>query len=245
MKKTVHIAAALLICATTLLVSCKTTPVAINESGPIAIISVTGNPALPWEKDDNDDEGDDGNGVLSTLVNKLVDGKNPELSTGVDRLDYAVDSFHALIEEIATVEVIDDAVLKSAENYVSINENIFNLLESTIGATGFKKLNAIGGKRARLLMQEIGAKSLIFADFDFRKTVLSGSKWNGSIAPMLTMKVHLVNERGKEVINRSFTLKGSDSVRSSGKNYDRDALVGLYPALIDNAISQFVVSYLQ
>ena len=94
-------------------------------------------------------------------------------------------------------------------------------------------------------MQEIGAKSLIFADFDFRKTVLSGSKWNGSIAPMLTMKVHLVNERGKEVINRSFTLKGSDSVRSSGKNYDRDALVGLYPALIDNAISQFVVSYLQ
>ena len=136
-------------------------------------------------------------------------------------------------------------MVKAAENYVSINENIFNLLDSTIGATGFKKLNTIGGKRARLLMQEIGAKSLIFVDFDFRKTVLSGTKWNGKIAPMLSMKVHLVNARGKEVISRTFTLKGSESVRSSGKKYDKDALVELYPALIDNAISQFVVSYIQ
>ena len=165
MKRSAFAAAALLLFAATLLAGCKSAPVAINESGPIAIISVTGNPAIPWEKDENDDDADDGNGVLSTLVNKLVDGKNPELTTGKDRLDYAVDSFHALIEEIAEVEVIDDAVVKAAENYVSINENIFNLLDSTIGATGFKKLNTIGGKRARLLMQEIGAKSLIFLAF--------------------------------------------------------------------------------
>lgn len=245
MKKTVCIAVVLAGCVAAVLVGCKSAPVALNESGPVAIISVTGNPALPWEKDDNNDESDDGNGVLSTLVNKLVDGKNPELTTGKDRLDYAVDSFHALIEEIAGVEVIDDDIVRSASNYVSIKENIFNLLESTIGATGFKKLNAIGAKRARLLQKEIGARILLFADFDFRKSVQSGTKWNGNIVPMLTMKVHLVNESGKEVVNRSFVLRGAEAVHSSGKTYDKDELVGLYPALIDNAISQFVVSYIQ
>ena len=60
MKRSAFAAAALLLFAATLLAGCKSAPVAINESGPIAIISVTGNPAIPWEKDENDDDADDG-----------------------------------------------------------------------------------------------------------------------------------------------------------------------------------------
>lgn len=226
--------------------ACKSVPIAINEQGPVAIISVIGNPALPWDIGDAEAESaDDGNGVLTTLVNKLVDGSNPELQTGKDRLDYAVDSLRAALEENAGVEVISNETLLNSEAYRNINESLFNMIDSRIGATNFKMLTTLGSKRARLLMEEIGAKSLIFLDFDFRKTSSSGTKWTGNVIPVLTMKVHLLNAKGREVINRSFTLKGADSVRISNRKYDKDALVDLYPALIDNAINQFIVTYIQ
>ncbi|MCR5723962.1 MAG: hypothetical protein K6G80_02610 [Treponema sp.] len=246
MKKNIIAAAAFALLFSVVMTSCASTKFSVTDCGPVAIIAVNGNPALPWEVDSNDDEdADDGNGVLTTMVNKLVDGANPELVTGVDRLDYALDSLRAGFQDIASVQVIDTDVLLKSEQYVDMTESVFNMLDSKISATGFKTISTIGAKRARLLMEEIGAKSLVFVDFDFRKTPIQGNKWNGKIAPMLTMKVRVLNQRGKEVVYRTFVLKSANSVKASGRKYDKNELVGLYPELIDSAVNQFLVSYIQ
>ncbi len=229
-----------------IMAGCASAPVSIADCGPVAVIAVNGNPALPWELDESDDEStDDGNGVLTTMVNKLVDGSNPELTTGKDRLDYALNSLKAGLLDIAGVEVIDTEAVLAAENYQSIRESVFNMLDTKISAAELKTISSIGAKHARMLMSELNAKTLLLLDFEFRKTCIKGNKWNGNIAPMLTMKVHMINSRGKEVVNRTFMLKSSKYVSVSGRKYDKSALVGLYPELIDNAISQFIVSYIQ
>ena len=225
---------------------CKSTQVSLSQHGPAAIVAVTGNQALPWEADANSDsDEDDGNGVLTTMVNKMIDGNNPELQTGRDRLDYAVDSLRAGLQDIAGIEVLDnDTVLKS-QNYFEIRESPFNILDSRISASGFKMLSSVGAKRARMLMDEIGAKCLVILDFDFRKTMAQGTKRSGVVAPMLTMKVLVIDENGRELVNKTFEQKASSGVRSASGSYDKNELVGLYPELIDNAISQFIVSYVQ
>ena len=44
---------------------------------------------------------------LSDLVTRLIDSKNPELITYQDRIDYAEESIHYILPDLAGVEILD------------------------------------------------------------------------------------------------------------------------------------------
>lgn len=226
-----------------LCMSCASTQFSLNESGPVALIAVNGNSAITWVTDDPDN--DDQSTVLTTIINKTLDSTNPELITGVDRLDYAEGAIRQLLSEIAQVEVIDKDVVLKAVNYRYLSENPFGFLDSSVHATGYRQLYNLGAKASRMLMDEIGAKSLIIAEVTSEKEYASKGMDHSAIEAKVTLKIKMCDERGREVLNKEYVSYGNERVKVVRKIYDKDELVSKFEGAIDNAVNQFILTNLQ
>ena len=241
MKKSVFAAVCAL--SVSLFVSCASTPVYLNESGPVALIAVNGNSAITWVTDDP--ENDDQSTLLTTIINKTIDSSNPELITGIDRLDYAESAIRHLLEEVAQVEVVDKDVVLNAVNYKYLSENPFGFLDSSVHATGYRQLYNLGAKASRMLMDEIGAKSLIIAEVTSEKDYGSNGMNHSVIEAKVTLKIKMCDQRGREILNKEYVSFGNESVKVVRKIYDKDELVSKFEGAIDNAVNQFILSNLQ
>lgn len=229
-------------------VSCSSTKKIISTSdySPIALISVTGNQTLPWYKevDEKNFSETDGTGVLSTLVNKLIDANNPEYLSYQDRLDYSEESFHHILSDLGAGSVVDKNVLLESTVYSKISEGLLKDFNSDLASTGLKKLDGIGGKNARLLMEEVGAKSIIIADFKFTKKLLKGHKRTGMLAAHGEMSIKFYDSRGKQLTTEDYMSTSLIQLPIEKGEYDKNALVDSFPEVIDNLIGQFAMAHM-
>ncbi|MBR6913828.1 MAG: hypothetical protein IKN34_08530, partial [Treponema sp.] len=122
--------------------------------------------------------------------------------------------------------------------------SFYNLLVSTVSADGYKDLTTIGSKNSRLLMREIGAKSLMLFEFDFRKELVKGTKWNGEVGGYIMMKVEVKDERGNAVVEKNYEIRSSSTIPIKNLRYDKDELVNLLEPTIDAAVARFIVDYM-
>ncbi len=226
--------------------ACKSAPIALADHSPIAVITVVGNHSLPWKEDDdpNADTEKGQDGTLTTLVNKLIGGNNIEFTSGQDRIDYAYDAFNSLLEEVGGYEVVPKETVQNSREYLNARENIFNVLEARVKATGTKDFMKAGSMRGRSFTKDMGAKSLIFAEFKFQKTNVRGNKWTGQVAASVTMRVRVLDENGKELIDREYSAVSPDALQISGRKYDKDRLVEMVNETIDLTINKFIMDYI-
>lgn len=242
MKKSVVIFFALTFCAL-IFASCGTTKISLQENSPVALISVIGNSQVPWVSEESEETTPTGEpeaeGLLTSLANKFSDSNNPEILTAIDRLDYACDSFVENLPEITGYEILPkDDVVKS-DAYIYTGASYFNIMNSSKSATDFKDLSIIGAKNARILMQEVGAKSAAILSLTFQKDVVKGTKSSGSIAGIVTLKAKLLDNRGREVINKIFTANTCEPIKIIHMQYNKDNLVEALDGAIDDVIRQF------
>lgn len=232
----------LAVALSSLLFSCAST-FSISDCGPVAVISVIGNKSVPWY-DSSDEDTDDANSVLSTSVNRLVGRGNIEFSSCENRIDYADEAIRFGLQDIAGVEVIDKEKVVNSQQYEDMHASFYNLLVSTVSADGYKDLTTIGSKNSRLLMREIGAKSLMLFEFDFRKELVKGTKWNGEVGGYIMMKVEVKDERGNAVVEKNYEIRSSSTIPIKNLRYDKDELVNLLEPTIDAAVARFIVDYM-
>lgn len=234
----------LLTLAAIILVSCGSTKIPLKDHSPVAVITITGNGQVPWLTDGNDDTEDGtSDGLLSTMVNKLIDSENPEIVTAVDRLDYANDSVFQILPEMTGAEFLPKEQFLTSEAYDDIDSTYFNILSSVKTATGYKDLTAIGAKRSRMLLKGAGAKAGIFLDFTFQKKQLKGNKWNGRFCGLVTLKAKVVNEKGKTILNKSYVAQTSEVMRVSSHKYDKSAFVSTLNEGIDSTLRMFAMDF--
>ncbi|MDY6397180.1 MAG: hypothetical protein SPL22_05565 [Treponema sp.] len=225
------------------LTSCASTKISLQESSPVAVISIIGNTQVPWIDEDDEtvlatDE-PEAESLLTSMASRIIDSNNPEILTAVDRLDYAFDSANLNILEMTGCAVLPKEEVLSSEAYSYMTPSYFNSLTPTKTATGFKDLTTIGAKNARYLMDSIGAKSLLILSFTFQKDVVKGTKTNGAIGGVVTMKAKLLNNRGREVLNKIFVAKTSEPIKIMRGQYNKDSLVEQLENTIDDVMRQF------
>ncbi len=223
---------------------CTSTNFTLEEFSPSAVISIIGNTQVPWV--DHDEEVTTPTGepeaesTLTSLASQFTDSKNPELMTAIDRLDYVYDSLAQNLPELTGIEVLSkDDVIKS-ETYEDLRSSYFNMLSATKKATGYKDLTTIGGKTARVFFNSIGAKSGIIVSCTFQKDIAKGSRSNGMIKGIATLKIKLLNEKGKEVLNKIYA-SDTEAIKIVSGDYNKDELVTLLNDAIDAAIRQFCI----
>ena len=225
------------------LTGCASTKISLQENSPIAVISIIGNTQVPWVEEGEDSASPAGEpeaeGLLTSMAARFSDSQNPEILTAVDRLDYAFDSASMNILEMTGCAVLPKEEVLASEAYTYMAQSYFNMLSATKTATGFKDLSIIGAKNARYLMDSVGAKSLLALSFTFQKDVVKGTKTNGAIAGVVTMKAKLLNNRGREVLNKIFVAKTSEPIKIMHGQYNKDSLVEQLENAIDDAMRQF------
>lgn len=245
MKKISSTIALVCLSALFFLSSCASTKITLSEYSPAAIISVTGTNLVMWQSEKQDSqEDDDSDNVLTGMVNKILDSNNPEILTAVDRLDYADDSFHRIASEISSLDVLSKKSVVGSDIYKYSTRSLFNALSDSTCATGYKDMTVIGAKKARLLIQGLEAKSLVAMDFNFKKILASGNKRNGQVAAAITMKMKILDEKGRVAVNKDYYRQSSQTVLIQGGYYDKDALIEIINTTIDELITAFVVEYM-
>ena len=223
---------------------CGSTKIALKEHSPVAVFSIIGSTQITWTSDSPEEYGQNqSGGVLGTLVNKFLDGENPEITTAVDRLDYADDSIRQILPELTGCELLDRADVVSSEAYANLSASHFNTLSAVSSATNYKDFTTYSAKEIRGAMKELGAKTAVLLHFNFQKKILTGNRWNGKFCAIVTMRVRLVNEKGKEYFKGTFTARAADKVKISSRQYDKDALVESVKPAIDSVIRQFALSF--
>ena len=225
------------------LTSCASTKISLQESSPVAVISIIGNTQVPWIDEDDEtvlatDE-PEAESLLTSMASRIIDSNNPEILTAVDRLDYAFDSASMNILEMTGCAVLPKEEVLSSEAYSYMTPSYFNSLTPTKTATGFKDLTTIGAKNARNLMDSIGAKSLLILSFTFQKDVVKGTKTSGAIGGVVTMKAKLLNNRGREIVNKIFVAKTSEPIKIMRGQYNKDSMVEQLENTIDDVLRQF------
>ena len=211
----------------------------------MAVISIIGTNLVAWhEQTQNDnDESLSTDGAFNALLNKAIDSKNPEIATAVDRLDYADESFRRIMEETAGLQILDKSKVVDTDVYEYTRGSFYNSLSDSVCATGYKDMTVIGAKKARMLEAELGAKSLATMDFNFKKTVIKGNRQNGRLAAFVTMKVKILDERGREFINKEYTGVSARSTPIISGYYKKEELLSLINETIDGLITQFAVEF--
>ncbi len=243
MKK-IFVFAALPVFLAGVLTGCKTTKdIALTDYSPLAVISVVGNRNLPWTYDIYNEEDDGDMDKLSDLVTRLIDSKNPELITYQDRIDYAEESIHYILPDLAGVEILDKKDVVESEAYDFVKKSYFNGTLATAIADGYKDITTINGKRARILIDELGVNGLLIFNFTFRKDMIQGSTAHGKIAAYVQMNVKLINDRGREVTNREIIARSTHTVLVEDGHYSKEQFVELMPEAIDSAITQYAISF--
>ncbi|MCR4821689.1 MAG: hypothetical protein K5873_02315 [Treponema sp.] len=223
---------------------CGSTKIALKEQSPMAVITIIGNTQVPWvdkEQEDSSSGEPEAESLLTSLASKAIDGNNIEILSAVDRLDYAYDSFARALPELTGIEVMPKESVLESETYKYMGQSYFNLLAPTKKATGFKDFSTIGAKKARMFMDEIGAKSAMILSFTFQKDLAKGSRANGKVKGIVTLKAKMLDNRGRETINKIYTASSPEPLKIASGYYDKDALIASLNDTIDIVINQFCI----
>ena len=245
-KKSLPVAFACIAALLLLSAGCASTKsISLEEKSPLAVVSIIGTNLVAWqEQTQNDnDETLSTDGAFNALLNKAIDGKNPEIATAVDRLDYADESFRRIMAETAGLQILDKSKVVDTDIYEYTRGSFYNSLSDSVCATGYKDMTVIGAKKARILESELGAKSLAAMDFNFKKTVIKGNRQNGNLAALVIMKIKILDERGREFINKEYTGVSSKTTSIISGYYKKEELLSLINETIDDLITQFTVEF--
>lgn len=228
--------------------SCASTNYSLLESAsPMAVLGVSGNTHVPYYSSEvRDDEFGEEDGLISNAVNAFFGKNNPEILTAADRVDFAEDAFRRLMMENAGVEVVDKKIVMNSPTFAGIGKNsVLAFTDVKIRGKGYKFMDDIGSKKARLIMAETGAKSLVFMSFTFKKMILGdGTNFKGDLAARGDMNILVYNDQGKKVIEDNFTVISANTTELYMTKYDKEAIVEMFPDVIEQLINKFIVKYL-
>lgn len=223
----------------------STAKVDLSANSPVALVSVIGNSSIPWVKEDEGNDVKSGSdGLLTNMVNKMIDGDNPEMTTAVDRLDYAAESFSKIMPEMTGCEVLPSDQVINNESYQDLRGSFYNSLISTKSATNYKDFTTLKGKNAAKLISELNAKSLAILNFTFEKKLTKGNKWNGECQVIVTMKAKILDEKGKELVNKTYSSQSAKVVRIRNHKYEKQEIADNSYDEIDNVIRKFATEFL-
>ena len=220
---------------------CASAKIEKESISPVAVITVAGNSSLPWYVIKDGEEPKATKGVLQNAINSKVFENDPEIASAYNRLDYAEDALRRVLGEIAEIQFVDKADVVSSKKYKMMSEGLLSVMNTTITATDYKDLRSPGKYDLKKLLESVGGKGGVVLEFEFFKKAATGNTINGTVCPYVKMKTKLYDQEGKEIKYKTYTLQGAETLKVAGRRYDQEALVGMYPEVIDQLLSQFAM----
>ncbi len=225
-----------------LLTGCASSRVRENPE-KIAVFALYSNKSINWFNDGfNKNENQKTGGILSDQVNKLVDNNNPEHFSSQNLLINAEKIISQKFEELTDIHYLEPERVINSFYYSNLHNNAFSLIESKEFFPGYSHIYTTGKKNNRLILTEIDADSMLSIEFIFEKKLLQGNKWTGELTAFATMKVSVISSDGKISNPKLYQMQSTHRIPINKRKYDRDFLISLYPELIENLITKFIMN---
>ena len=225
----------------TVLSGCASAKIEKETISPLVVITVAGNSSLPWYVIKDGEEPKATKGLLQNAINSRVFENDPEIASAWNRLDYAEDALRRIFEDITEVQFVEKEAVVSSKKYKAMSEGLLSVMNTTITATDYRDLRNPGKYDLKKLLESVGGKGGVVLEFEFFKKAATGTTISGTVGPYVKMKAKLYDQGGKEIKYKTYTLQGSESLKVAGRRYDQEALVEMYPEIIDQLLAQFAM----
>ena len=210
-------------------------------------MTVYSNPSVPWYEEKTDSRAktqrsDDG--ILTGVVNRTINKKNPETEDAQERVDEASELLSRRMRETG-LSVIDPTVIKECSSYKNAGKNFFDYLGNTLPAAGYDSLTTSNGRLNRAMCEETNAKAVLYVNFLFQKTYVKDGVHNKGVAARVVMRVFAANSEGKKIFNHEYSAVSSEYtpiVKTS--NYDKEELCSFFPQTVNLVIKDFLNDYI-
>lgn len=226
-------------------IGCASSKIEASSLSPVALLTVTGNTSLPWHTITDGKETSANQGLLQKNLDAKFFSDDPELAERYNRLDYAEEAFSRIFGEILDIKVLEKEAVIGSKHYRAMGEGLFHSLNTTITAGDYKDLRSPDKYYMRKLCSDLGAESCLVLSFEFFKKVVTGSTISGEITPYVNLKVKLYNKEGKQIFYKTYSSMGSQLLPTRGRLYDKEALVALYPEVIDSLLTKFAMEFIE
>ncbi len=203
-----------------------------RELAPVGVIGLTSNDIIFWYG-----EKQQSGGLLGNAINKKVSE-----GLGQDVNGLLVMAEGTLREKLAvnSVAFIKPEIIQQADAYKKVKEDAALKLAGLICAPGYKYVTAQSKGLAADLAAALGIKTGIFVYFEFTKLMSSGVAKNGIACAAVTLNTVMVDEKGKQVSQKSYYAKSKDSFPIVAGIYKPEDLMKLYPDAINGACDLFI-----
>lgn len=232
-----------------LVTSCASvSKVNLVKYSPVAIATVYANTGLPWYEENRSSSyktQQTGDGLITGVINRAIDSKNPEYTLTQVRIDEAaaclVSALHGYgVSVISPVSNPDCSFYKKNS---SASGGVFS--GTSAAATGYYIHTNAGKALTRKITKETGAQSVIYASLSFQKEKVSDDGLHvKGVAPRIILKVFASDVSGKIIINSEYKSHCLDWVSyRTGDVYDKAELCNLVPGCITDVVYQFTSDF--
>ena len=210
--------------------------VIIEQRDPIALVSVVSNWDINWKGEEPTNPN-----VFSIIGNSTLRG-DPDM-TLVSNADELINTAETLFRNtINASPIINLAEKETALSSRAYRESRTNepARNTRVKPADYRFVNFRDKNFPAALAGETGIKRVMFVQFDFTKSMLSGLGKNGNGRADVDMTVLILDSNGKTLYNRKFTSWSESTIRVTGGVYSQTGLMELFEEAITNTCNEFL-----
>lgn len=220
------------------------TQINLADYSQTALVGIEGNEIIYTVDNYNEVKDEDKAGIITSAVNKKLNGNNPEYETAQDRIVYAEESLLRTLNEINGINFLDKETVISAKSYkVDTFLGAADLLNPAVTPDGYKAGMFFQNRKSfQKIIKETNADSIIVAKFEFdRKETL------GKFYAVVKMRIKFIDASGRQLLNKEYVSVSSTYVETDlgfNQTYDREEFIKLYPEVTDAVITKFAMEFI-
>jgi len=210
----------------------------LTDVRPIALVSVVSNWDINWHGEDPV------NPNLAGSTTRRALRADPDLAI-LSNAEELINTAETLIRDsmIASGGLIiladrDTVIHSRAYQNAQLNRRRMN--REHVLPAGYRLIDPRDRDFPQALAAETGIQRSMFVDFTFTKQMRSGFARTGNASADVEMRVLILDENGRTMYSRAFSLGSRGRVSVSNGMYSRSALMALFETVIIDACFEFL-----
>ena len=206
-------------------------------SSPIALVSVVANNDINWK-----DEGPVNVAAASRSARRTMEedpDQNMVTFSGAI-IDEALDIIRSILESSPFISFVPDETVLRSRSYNNARPNAVQEKDEMAKPVDYRYINFRDKNFFADFSAETGINKTLFISLDLTKAMASGFGKNGSFRVNVSMSVMLVNEKGKRLFYKIYTVPGRDTISVSGGMYSQSEIEHALLSAIGDACYYFL-----
>ena len=208
-----------------------------TQKDPIALVSVVSNDDINWKGEDSIDPKTAGYFTNRTLR------ADPDLAI-ISKADQLINSADKLIRDTladsGVINLADKETVFRSRSYQDARLNKYQINREQLKPDDYRFIDYRDKNFPPALATETGIRRSMYVEFVFTKSMATGIGKNGSGRASLDMTLFVLNDLGKRIYRKTYSLGSRSTMKVSLGVYSHSELISLFEEAIVDACYDFL-----